>query len=79
MIIPEWLQNQNNVLLIVVLFLVLWLWVKINQRQEKDLVQVERKMPLDSNELGRMVFIAVLRNDLRTYRSLFLNAREAKE
>ena len=80
MVVPEWLQDQNNVLLSVALLLVLWLWLLISRRQQSEQpIHLQRKMPLNPEELGRMVFAAALSNDLRLYRSLFLNALEARE
>lgn len=78
MTIPPWLQNQNNALLVSALLLALWLWLLVSKREEEQRLP-QRQMPLTSDELGRMVFMAVLSRNLKSYRSLFLNAFEAKE
>ena len=75
-LIPAWLMNQDNALLIIVLLLLLWLWLLVSRRQEEDTLNA-RKMPLSKNELGRAVFMSCLSNDLRGYRSLYLTAKEA--
>jgi hypothetical protein len=79
MTIPSWLQNQNNALLVSALLLALWLWLLVSKREEEQRQMPKRQMPLTSDELGRMVFMAALSQNLRSYRSLFLNAFEAKE
>jgi hypothetical protein len=59
--------------------LALWLWLLVSKREEEQRQMPKRQMPLTSDELGRMVFMAALSQNLRSYRSLFLNAFEAKE
>ena len=78
MLIPAWLTNQDNALLIIVLLLLLWLWLLVSRRQEEDILNI-RKIPLSENELGRAVFMSCLSNDLRAYRSLYLTAKEAHD
>jgi|GEM_PF-5885836 len=78
MLIPAWLTNQDNALLIIVLLLLLWLWLLVSRRQEEDILNI-RKIPLSDNELGRAVFMSCLSNDLRAYRSLYLTAKEAHD
>lgn len=78
MLIPAWLTNQDNALLIIVLLLLLWLWLLVSRRQEDDTLNA-RKTPLSDNELGRAVFMSCLSNDLRAYRSLYLTAKEAHD
>ena len=79
MILPPWLQDQNNALLVIVLLLLLWLWLLVSKREHAQGQAPRRQMPLTSDELGRMVFMAALSRNFRGYRSLFLNAFEAKE
>ena len=78
MLIPTWLTNQDNALLIIVLLLLLWLWLLVSRRQDEDILNI-RKIPLSENELGRAVFMSCLSNDLRAYRSLYLTAKEAHD
>ena len=78
MLIPAWLTNQDNALLIIVLLLLLWLWLLVSRRQDEDILNI-RKIPLSENELGRAVFMSCLSNDLRGYRSLYLTAKEAHD
>jgi hypothetical protein len=78
MLIPAWLTNQDNALLIIILLLLLWLWLLVSRRQEDNTI-TQRKVPLSENELGRAVFMSCLSNDLRGYRSLYLTAKEAHD
>jgi hypothetical protein len=75
--IPEWMKQQNTALLLIALLLTLWLWLLVSRRQEE--IRDIRKSPLTPNELGRTVFVCGLSNDLKSYRSLFLNAREVHQ
>ena len=79
MFVPEWMQQQDNALLIITLLLTLWLWLLINRRQEEENRQTIRKSPLTYEELGRTVFASCLSKDFIVYRSLFLNAKEAHD
>ena len=78
MLIPAWLTNQENALLIIVVLLLLWLWLLVSRRQEENTLNI-RKIPLSENELGRAVFMSCLSNDLRGYRSLYLTAKESHD
>ena len=78
MIIPDWMKQQENALLLIALLLTLWLWLLVSRRQEES-VRDLRKSPLTADELGRAVFACCLSKDLKGYRSLFLNAREAHD
>jgi hypothetical protein len=75
--IPDWMKQQDNAFLIIALLLTLWLWLLVSRREEVKIE--ERKTPLSPNELGRTVFSYCLSKDLKGYRSLFLNAREAHD
>lgn len=72
-----WLLENDNALLLVVLLLLLWLWLLVSRRQEEE--RSFRKTPLSTDELGRAVFMVCLSNDLRGYRSLYINAKEAHD
>ena len=78
MTIPEWLQHQENVFLLIALLLALWLWLLVSRREQEG-KEVHRRTPLSPNELGRTAFAVARSNDLQGYRSLFLNAMEARE
>jgi hypothetical protein len=79
MILPEWLKNQENALLIIAIFLLLWLWLLINRRQEEQQLLPERSTPLSVEELGRKAFICGRNTDIYLYRGLFINGSEANE
>ena len=79
MIVPEWLKNQDNLLLVITIFLLLWLWLLVNRRHEKERPLPNRPMPLSVQELGRKAFICGRSTDLYMYRGLFINGAEAKE
>ena len=81
MLIPGWMREQDNALLLIALLLTLWLWLLVTRRAEVTYEEPrqERKSPLTPNELGRAIFSYCLSKDLQGYRSLFLNAREAHE
>ena len=77
MFIPEWMRQQDTAMLLVALLLTLWLWLLVQRRQEEK--RDPRKSPLTPNELGRAVFVSALSKDVRTYRSLYLNAKEVHD
>ena len=77
MFIPEWMRQQDTALLLIALLLSLWLWLLVQRRQEEN--RDHRKSPLTPNELGRAVFVSALSKDIKTYRSLYLNAKEVHE
>ena len=79
MILPEWLKNQDNVLLVITILLLLWLWLLINRRHEKEHRIPDRPMPLSVQELARKAFVCGRSTDLYLYRGLFINGAEAKE
>ena len=78
MIVPKWLQNQDNAFLIIVVLLLLWLWLLVHRRQEEERKIPERTIALNVADLGRKAFISIRSNDLFVYRGLFINGKEAK-
>ncbi|MBM75478.1 MAG: hypothetical protein CMK59_08745 [Proteobacteria bacterium] len=76
MILPEWFKNNDNVLLLVVLLLLMWLLTRIEQRKIQPILK--RPAPMNPDELAREIYRSLLLCDLNLFRSLFINALEAK-
>jgi len=77
MVLPEWLQNQDNVFLVVAVLLLLWLWLLVSRRQEEESHVPERPIALSVEDLGRKVFRYARSHNTLLYRGLFINGSEA--
>ena len=76
MITPTWFQNNDNVFLVIALLLLMWLLTRIEQRNNQPMLN--RPAPMNPEELAREIYRSLLLCDVQLFRSLFINALEAK-